>query len=90
MPVGKVQVLNGRFAGKELTLNKAVTTLGQSGVQVIAITRRAEGYHVVEVENAGSQSPPSVNGEALGKSARRLNDNDVIELISIKMGFFLE
>jgi pSer/pThr/pTyr-binding forkhead associated (FHA) protein len=90
MAVGKIQVLNGRFTGKELTLSKAVTTLGQSGVQVIAITRRAEGYHVVEVENSGSQNAPSVNGEPLAKTARKLNDNDVVELIGIKMGFFLE
>jgi len=42
--IAKVQVLNGTFAGREVVLNKAVTTLGRPGAQVIAITRRSDGY----------------------------------------------
>ncbi|TFG87884.1 MAG: FHA domain-containing protein [Chromatiales bacterium] len=88
LAVAKVQVLNGSFAGREITLNKALTTLGRPGVQVVAITRRADGYHVVQVEST-SDSPPKLNGQALGPQARKLTDNDVIEIIGIKMGFFL-
>ncbi len=86
----KIQVLNGTFAGREVALNKALTTMGQPGVQVIAITRRADGYHLVQVENAPNREPPKVNGQPVGSQARRLNDNDVIELVGIKMGFFLD
>ena len=86
--VAKVQVLNGTFAGREVVLNKAVTTLGRPGAQVIAITRRADGYHIVQVENETGREPPNVNGEALAAKARRLDDNDVLEIIGIKMGFF--
>lgn len=89
LAVAKVQVLNGSFAGREITLNKALTTLGRPGVQVVAITRRADGYHLVQVENAADQNPPKLNGDALGPQARKLTDNDVIEIIGIKMGFFL-
>lgn len=89
LAVAKVQVLNGSFAGREITLNKALTTLGRPGAQVVAITRRADGYHLVQVENAADQKPPRLNGEALGPQARKLTDNDVIEIIGIKMGFFL-
>lgn len=88
LAVAKVQVLNGTFAGREVPLTKAVTTLGRPGAQVIAITRRADGYNIVQVENEADRPPPSVNGEALGAQARRLADNDVIEIIGIKMGFF--
>lgn len=88
LPVAKVQVLNGSFAGREITLNKALTTLGRPGVQVVAITRRADGYHVVQVESTAG-NPPRLNGAALGPQARKLTDNDVIEIIGIKMGFFL-
>lgn len=84
----KVQVLNGKFAGREVELNKALTTLGSPGVQVIAVTKRSEGYFIVLVENKKADDPPKVNGEALGSQARALRDNDVIELIGIKMGFF--
>lgn len=87
-PVGKVQVLNGSFAGREVDLSKALTTLGQPGVQVVAITRRNEGFFIVAVENKKGD-PPSVNGEPLSQKARKLADNDVVELIGIKMGFFL-
>lgn len=87
-PVGKIQVLNGSFAGREVDLSKALTTLGQPGVQVVAITRRNEGFFIVAVENKKG-GPPSVNGEPLSQKARKLSDNDVVELIGIKMGFFL-
>lgn len=86
----KIQVLNGTFAGREVALNKALTTMGQPGVQVIAITRRGDGFHLVQVENLPTREPPKVNGQPIGAQARRLNDNDVIELVGIKMGFFLE
>jgi predicted component of type VI protein secretion system len=84
----KMQVMNGKFAGREVELNKALTTLGSPGVQVIAVTRRNEGYFVVLVENKTPDSPPKINGESLGPMARRLEDNDIVELIGIKMGFF--
>jgi hypothetical protein len=86
-PIGKVQVLNGTFAGREVDLSKALTTLGQPGAQVVAITRRNEGFFIVAVEN--KKGNPSVNGEPLSQKARKLVDNDVVELIGIKMGFFL-
>jgi hypothetical protein len=88
--VAKIQVLNGTFAGREVLLNKAVTTLGRPGVQVIAITRRANGYNIIKVENAEGREAPSVNGEPLEDQARRLKDNDVIQIIGIKMGFFAD
>jgi pSer/pThr/pTyr-binding forkhead associated (FHA) protein len=88
LTVAKIQVLNGTFAGREILLNKAVTTLGRASAQVIAITRRAEGYSIVKVENEEGRKPPSINGKPLEDQARRLKDNDVIQIIGIKMGFF--
>lgn len=87
LPKAKLQVLSGAFSGKELELNKALTTLGRPGVQVAAITRRAEGFFVVPVEG-DSGKPPQVNDEAVGKEGRKLKHNDVIELAGVKMGFF--
>jgi pSer/pThr/pTyr-binding forkhead associated (FHA) protein len=88
MQVAKVQVLNGKFAGREVDLNKTLTTLGSAGIQVIAITRRSEGYFVVLVENQRGDAPPNINGQPLGSQAMKLSENDVIEIIGIKMGFF--
>jgi pSer/pThr/pTyr-binding forkhead associated (FHA) protein len=84
----KLQVLSGAFAGRELELTKALTTLGRPGVQVAAITRRSEGYFIVHVDSEGTDNFPLVNGAKIGAQARKLSDNDVIQLAGVKMGFF--
>jgi len=88
LPMAKLQVLSGAFAGRELELTKALTTLGRPGVQVAAITRRAEGYFVVHVESGEEGDYPLVNGQPIGAQARKLTDNDVLQLAGVKMGFF--
>jgi hypothetical protein len=88
LPMAKLQVLSGAFAGKELELTKALTTLGRPGIQVAAITRRAEGYYIVHVESGEKDDFPLVNGQAIGDQARKLIDNDVVQLAGVKMGFF--
>jgi len=84
----KLQVLSGAFAGRELELSKALTTLGRPGVQVAAITRRSDGYFIVHVDSEKDNDFPLVNGAPIGPQARRLADNDVIQLAGVKMGFF--
>jgi len=84
----KLQVLSGAFAGRELDLNKALTTLGRPGVQVAAITRRADGFFIVHVDSGKEGDFPLLNGSPIGSSATRLSDNDVIQLAGVKMGFF--
>jgi len=88
LPLAKLQVLSGAFAGRELELTKALTTLGRPGVQVAAITRRAEGYYIVHVESGKEGDFPLVNGQPIGAQARKLADNDVVQLAGVKMGFF--
>jgi pSer/pThr/pTyr-binding forkhead associated (FHA) protein len=88
LPLAKLQVLSGSFAGRELELTKALTTLGRPGVQVAAITRRAEGYYIVHVESGKEGDFPLVNGTPIGAQAKKLQDNDVVQLAGVKMGFF--
>jgi pSer/pThr/pTyr-binding forkhead associated (FHA) protein len=88
LPMAKLQVLSGSFAGRELELTKALTTLGRPGVQVAAITRRAEGYYIVHVESGKEGDYPLVNGQPIGAQAKKLTDNDVVQLAGVKMGFF--
>ncbi|HEX7081878.1 MAG TPA: FHA domain-containing protein [Gammaproteobacteria bacterium] len=90
LPLAKLQVLSGSFAGRELALTKALTTLGRPGVQVAAITRRQEGYFIVHVESGKDEDYPRVNGMSIGPQARKLQDNDVIQLAGVKMGFFMD
>src|SRR4029077_5314349 len=85
----KLQVLSGAFAGREVELSKALTTLGRPGVQVAAITRRAEAYYIVHVDSGKADDYPLLNGTPIGAQATRLSDNDVIQLAGVKMGFFV-
>ncbi len=85
LPNGKIQVLSGPGAGKELELKKALITLGRPGVQVAVITRRPQGYFITHVEG----KHPVVNGESIGGQARPLKDHDVVELAGVKMEFFV-
>src|SRR5213080_3858948 len=85
----KLQVLSGAFAGREVELSKALTTLGRPGVQVAAITRRAEAYYIVHVDSGKPNDYPLLNGTPIGSQATRLSDNDVIQLAGVKMGFFV-
>ncbi|HTE42502.1 MAG TPA: FHA domain-containing protein [Steroidobacteraceae bacterium] len=89
LPKAKLQVLSGAFAGRELELNKALTTLGRPGIQVAAITRRADGYSIVHVDGGADNAYPLVNGKGIGEQACKLRDNDVIQLAGVKMGFYI-
>ena len=84
---GRIQVLNGSNVGRELVLNKALTTLGKTGVQVAVITKRPQGYFITHVEG---KVFPIVNGKSTGLQAVALADHDVIELAGVKMEFYLD
>jgi hypothetical protein len=85
--IGAIQILTGANAGKELELTKNLTTLGKPGVQVAVITRRPHGFFITHVEGANF---PVVNGQAIDAHPRELKDHDVIELVGVKMEFFLK
>ncbi|WP_091531160.1 FHA domain-containing protein [Fontimonas thermophila] len=89
-PLGKLRVTSGANAGKELELSKALTTIGKPGVQVAAITRRADGYYIVHVGGDGGGQRPLVNGQPIDVQARKLNHNDTVELVGTKMVFILQ
>lgn len=87
MPLGRLTVLNGPIAGKELELTKALITLGKPGTQVAVISRRPQGYFLTHIESNGSF--PAVNGVEIGAKAYQLKNSDLIELAGIKMEFFV-
>ncbi len=85
--IARLQVLNGANAGRDLILNKTMTTLGKPGSQVAVINKRPNGYFITHV---GGNSLPIINGQTIGAQAHALNNHDVIELAGTKMEFFLE
>ena len=90
MPLGKLQVLNGPIAGKELELTKALITLGKPGTQVAVISRRPQGYFLTHIEGDGqNDNYPVVNESPIGPQAYAIKNGDIIELAGIKMEFNL-
>ena len=90
-PRARLQLLSGRQVGRSLDLVKPLTTVGRPGVQVAAIRRSMEGYTLHHVPTAGDSGlPPKVNGKAIGPGPYLLQDNDVIELAGITLGFFAQ
>jgi pSer/pThr/pTyr-binding forkhead associated (FHA) protein len=85
----RLQVLSGAQAGRDFEVVKAVTMIGRTGIQVAAVTRRADGYYLIHVDSRRANDYPLVNGAPIGGTARRLADNDVITVAGVKMGFLL-
>lgn len=84
-----LQLLSGANSGRELVLTKALTTIGQPGIQVAAITKRPQGYFLIHVDGGPNKNFPKIGGTAIGTQAHPLQDHDVIEVAGVKMEFFL-
>lgn len=80
-----LQILSGPGAGKELLLERALTTLGKPGVQVAVITRRDDGYFFTHVEG---EAHPLINGRTAGGHSHPLKAHDIIELADTQMEFY--
>jgi pSer/pThr/pTyr-binding forkhead associated (FHA) protein len=80
--VAVIRVLSGTGAGRELSLQKVVTTIGKPGVSLAAVTRRLHGYVVAPIDGG-----TALNGEPLGSEAVALQDGDVLELGGTRMQF---
>ena len=84
--LGRLKVLNGNSAGRELKLDKAIVRFGKIGVQVAVIIKRPKGYFISHIEGAHY---PTVNGITIGIQAHSLQHLDIVELAGTKMEFNL-
>lgn len=81
---GFVKVLTGAAAGREVPLQKVVTTIGKPGIAVAAITKRGSGFSVSHVDGEGR---PLLNGTEIGSEPVVLKDGDLLELAGTRMQF---
>ena len=81
-----LKVLTGSSSGLEVPLVKVVTTFGQPGVGVVAISHRRDGYYVAYMEG---KAPCYLNGKLIGPTAIRLAHHDVMKLAGTEMEFAL-
>ncbi|WP_432722262.1 FHA domain-containing protein [Jeongeupia wiesaeckerbachi] len=83
--LGVIKVLTGGNSGREIVLSKTVTSLGKPGVQVATVVRRPLGYYLSHVEGA---TRPHVNGKSVGDEPLLLAEEDLIELVGVRLAFF--
>ena len=79
-----VRVMSGAAAGREVTLQKVVTTIGKPGVAVASITKRNHGFVLSHVEGPNM---PLLNGTAITGSPALLKSGDEVELAGTLMQF---
>ncbi len=87
--IGRIQILNGKNSGKEITLDKSLTTLGKPDVAVVGITKRNTGYFIMHIDG-NKNTPSKLNGEVIGAKAEPIEDHDIIDVAGIKLEFFVE
>lgn len=85
-PAAAVRGISGEVAGREIDLNRAITSLGKVGCSAI-ISRRPLGYFLTHV--AGKRHP-IVNGRAIGNAPQLLDNLDQIEIGADKLQFFIK
>ena len=85
--MGKLTVLTGSNAGRELELTKTVTTLGKPGLQVVAITKKAGGYFVAHTGGAPNGPIPTLNAQDLTAEPVKLVNGDTLTVVGTQMQF---
>jgi pSer/pThr/pTyr-binding forkhead associated (FHA) protein len=86
----RLVILDGAEAGKKISLEEGMTTIGVPGVQVAAISRRPQGHFIIHVDGGKDKDRvPLVNGEPTGFKSRKLDDKDKIEVADTKMEYRL-
>jgi pSer/pThr/pTyr-binding forkhead associated (FHA) protein len=85
----KLQILNGKSAGKELPLIKESVKLGKTGGEIVQINKRPDGHFIVYLDQSANKSSPLINGESIGSRAIKLHNHDVIEINRLKIEYYL-
>lgn len=89
LDTAKLQILNGKSAGKELPLLKQSVKLGKSGAELVQINKRPDGHFIVCLGQENESLPPKLNGEEIGSRSRKLHNHDVIEINRLKIEYYL-
>jgi pSer/pThr/pTyr-binding forkhead associated (FHA) protein len=79
-----IRVMSGAAAGREVALQKVVTTVGKPGLAVVSITKRHQGFVLAHVEGA---EMPLLNGQTISSAQVHLKDGDRLELAGTMMQF---
>ena len=85
---GYLKVISGANSGDRIELKEALTTLGEPGIQVAAVSKRPKGHFIIHVDGGKDRDKvPLVNGEPTGFKSRKLEPGDIIEVAGIEMEY---
>ncbi len=87
---GYLKVLSGANAGERIELSDSLTSVGEPGIQVAAVSRRPQGHFIIHVDGGKDKNKvPLVNGEPTGFKSRKLDPGDIIEIADVEMEYCL-
>ncbi len=85
--VARIRMLTGASAGREIILNKPITTIGKPAWQIVAIMLQPQGYSIAHVEG---ENCLMINDVLIGVKSYQLAHGDVIDLPGARMQFLLD
>jgi pSer/pThr/pTyr-binding forkhead associated (FHA) protein len=86
-----LEVLKGSRKGERIALLEGLTTVGEPGVQVAAVSKRHQGHFIIHVDGGKDKNRvPMVNGEPTGFKSRRLEEGDKVEIAGVLMEYHLQ
>jgi len=73
--------------GEKISLTMKLTTLGQPGEHVAAISQRKDGFFFSHVDGGDTNAVTLLNGKPIPAEGTQLKDADIIEVAGTKMKF---
>jgi hypothetical protein len=81
-------VVKGGQPGQRIALQAGLTSVGEPGVQVAAVSKRSQGHFIIHVDGGKDKTQvPVVNGESTGFKSRKLELGDMIEVAGVQMEY---
>ncbi len=87
VPSARLVVESGPLSGEIIALHRGVTTIGNPGEAVVAISKRGERFFAMFIDSGDAETIPSLNNTPLRSQGTLLNDSDVITMDRVRMRF---
>lgn len=80
----------GPKSGAKVPLEEGLTTIGEAGIQIAAISKRPQGHFIIHVDGGKDKNKvPLVNGEPTGFKSHKLEPGDIIEVAGVQMEYYI-